>query len=31
VTNQTPGLTNGWYTVTLPADAAAAFFRLHRP
>jgi hypothetical protein len=31
VTNQTPVLTNGWYTVTLPANAAAAFFRLHRP
>ena len=31
VTNQTPVLSNGWYTVTLPANAAAAFFRLHRP
>jgi photosystem II stability/assembly factor-like uncharacterized protein len=30
VTNQTPVLTNGSYTVTLPANAAAAFFRLHR-
>ena len=30
-TNQTPVLSNGCYTVTLPANAAAAFFRLHRP
>jgi hypothetical protein len=28
---QTPGLTNGCYTVTLPANAAAAFFRLYHP
>ena len=27
---QTPVLTNGWHTVTLPATNRAAFFRLHR-
>jgi hypothetical protein len=28
---QSPATVNGWYNVTLPANAAAAFFRLHRP
>ncbi|MGO8929818.1 MAG: SBBP repeat-containing protein [Limisphaerales bacterium] len=31
VTNPMPVLSNGCYSVTLPANAAAAFFRLYRP
>jgi photosystem II stability/assembly factor-like uncharacterized protein len=31
VTNQQPVLTNGSYTITIPAQGRAAFFRLHHP